>query len=214
MTTGKPGSAHICLPHDVQKHPVSTSDIWGQKEHSSYPSQRYVANDHDIEMATRLILGAKFPVIVCGGGIINSGAEQVLQNIAELLNIPVCTTVSGQGSLAGTHPLNAGVVGANGGVMATREVINSADLVFFMACRAGSTTTENWRFPNKIIPIIHLDVDPDTIGANYPIAASLVGDAKLTLEKLLTELKANIQNRVTDYVDGLTSSRQNENAQI
>ncbi|QWD90083.1 thiamine pyrophosphate-binding protein [Polynucleobacter sp. MWH-Braz-FAM2G] len=202
MTTGKPGSAHICLPHDVQKHPIDAGDIWAQKEHSHYPAQRYVANDSDIETATKLILAAKFPVIVCGGGIINSGAEETLKNIAELLNIPVCTTVSGQGSLAGTHPLNAGVVGANGGVMATREVINSADLVFFMTCRAGSTTTENWRFPNKTIPIIHLDVDPETIGANYPIAASLVGDAKLTLEKLLTELKDNIQNRAKDCVDG------------
>ena len=202
MTTGKPGSAHICLPHDVQKHPVASSDVWAQKEHSQYPSQRYVANDEDIERATKEILSAKFPVIICGGGIINSGAEQVLQNIAELLNIAVCTTVSGQGSLADTHPLNVGVVGANGGVMATREVVNSADLVFFITCRAGSTTTENWRFPNKTIPIIHLDIDPETIGANYPIRVGLVGDAKLTLEILHDRLKSSILNRVNGCVDG------------
>ncbi len=202
MTTGKPGSAHICLPHDVQKHPVASSDVWAQKEHSQYPSQRYVANDEDIERATKEILSAKFPVIICGGGIINSGAEQVLQNIAELLNIPVCTTVSGQGSLADTHSLNVGVVGANGGVMATREVVNSADLVFFITCRAGSTTTENWRFPNKTIPIIHLDIDPETIGANYPIRVGLVGDAKLTLEILHDRLKSSILNRVNGCVDG------------
>jgi acetolactate synthase-1/2/3 large subunit len=202
MTTGKPGSAHICLPHDVQKHPVAASDIWAQKEHSQYPSQRYVANDEDIEKATKEILSAKFPVLICGGGVINSGAEKVLQNIAELLNIPVCTSVSGQGSLADTHPLNVGVVGANGGVMATREVVNSADLVFFITCRAGSTTTENWRFPNKTIPIIHLDVDPETIGANYPTKVSLVGDAKLTLEQLYSRLKSNIHSRVKGCMDG------------
>ena len=202
MTTGKPGSAHICLPHDVQKHPVAASDIWAQKEHSQYPSQRYVANDEDIEKATKEILSAKFPVLICGGGVINSGAEKVLQNIAELLNIPVCTSVSGQGSLADTHPLNVGVVGANGGVMATREVVNSADLVFFITCRAGSTTTENWRFPNKTIPIIHLDVDPETIGANYPTKVSLVGDAKLTLEQLYSRLKSNIHSRVNGCMNG------------
>ena len=202
MTTGKPGSAHICLPHDVQKHPVAASDIWAQKEHSQYPSQRYVANDEDIEKATKEILSAKFPVLICGGGVINSGAEKVLQNIAELLNIPVCTSVSGQGSLADTHPLNVGVVGANCGVMATREVVNSADLVFFITCRAGSTTTENWRFPNKTIPIIHLDVDPETIGANYPTKVSLVGDAKLTLEQLYSRLKSNIHSRVNGCMDG------------
>lgn len=202
MTTGKPGSTHICLPHDVQKHPVATSDIWSQKEHCQYPAQRYVANDHDIEKAAKLILEAKSPVFICGGGVINSGAEQILAKIAELLNIPVCTTVSGQGSLAGSHALNAGVVGANGGVMATRDVVNSADLVFFITCRAGSTTTENWRYPNKSLPIIHLDIDPETIGANYPTAVGLVGDAKLTLEQLYSDLKANIQSRQQNCIDG------------
>jgi acetolactate synthase-1/2/3 large subunit len=202
MTTGKPGSAHICLPHDVQKHPVASGDIWAQKEHCEYPAQRYIANSTDIEKAAKLILAAKSPVFICGGGVINSGAEQILESIAELLNIPVCTTVSGQGSLAGTHPLNAGVVGANGGVMATRDVVNAADLVFFITCRAGSTTTENWRFPNKSIPIIHLDVDPETIGANYPTAVGLVGDAKLSLEQLYRDLKTNIQSRTANCVDG------------
>ena len=202
MTTGKPGSAHICLPHDVQKHPVASGDIWAQKEHCEYPAQPYVANSADIEKAAKLILAAKSPVFICGGGVINSGAEQILESIAELLNIPVCTTVSGQGSLAGTHPLNAGVVGANGGVIATRDVVNAADLVFFITCRAGSTTTENWRFPNKSIPIIHLDVDPETIGANYPTAVGLVGDAKLSLEQLYRDLKTNIQSRTANCVDG------------
>ncbi len=202
MTTGKPGSSHICLPHDVQKHTVSTSDIWAQKEHSHYPAQRYVANNADIAEAAKLLLNSCYPVFICGGGVINSRAENILAKISELLNIPVCTTVSGQGSLAGNHPLNAGVVGANGGVTATREVVNSADLVFFITCRAGSTTTENWRFPNKSIPIIHLDVDPNTIGANYPTKIGLVGDARLTLEELYIELEANIQVRVKNCVDG------------
>jgi acetolactate synthase-1/2/3 large subunit len=202
MTTGKPGSTHICLPHDVQKHAVSSTDIWAQKEHSYYPAQRYVADHADIKKATKLLLASHFPVFICGGGVINSGAEEILKEIAELLNIPVCTTVSGQGSLAGHHHLNVGVVGANGGVMATREVVNSADLVFFITCRAGSTTTENWRFPNKTIPIIHLDIDPNTIGANYPTQIGLVGDAKLTLEELYKELKANLQIRTNNCVDG------------
>ena len=202
MTTGKPGSTHICLPYDVQKHDVSIDDIWAQKEHCKYPAQRYVANHSDIEKAAKLLLSAHFPVLICGGGVINSGAEQILKEIAELLNIPVCTTVSGQGSLAGNHPLNAGVVGANGGVMATREVVNSADLVFFITCRAGSTTTENWRFPNKSIPIIHLDIDPDTVGVNYHTQVALIGDARLTLQELYSELLENIKLRPKNCVDG------------
>ncbi|MCE7506263.1 thiamine pyrophosphate-binding protein [Polynucleobacter sp. IMCC30063] len=202
MTTGRPGAAHICLPHDVQKHPVSVSDIWAQTENSIYPAQRFVANASDLERAAELILQAQYPVIICGGGVINSGAEAILQSLVELLNIPLCTTVSGQGSLAGTHPLNAGVVGANGGVMATRAVVSAADLVFFISCRAGSTTTENWRFPNKNTTIIHLDVDPETIGANYPTAVGLVGDAKLTLEQLFVSIQVNLTSRRQSCVDG------------
>ena len=56
MTTGRPGAAHICLPHDVQKHPVSISDIWAQTENCIYPAQRFVANASDIERAAELIL--------------------------------------------------------------------------------------------------------------------------------------------------------------
>ena len=86
--------------------------------------------------------------------------------------------------------------------MATRDIVNSADIVFFITCRAGSTTTENWRYPNKSIPIVHLDINPETIGANYPTAVGLVGDAKLTLEQLHEYLVSNIQSRTSNCIDG------------
>ncbi|MBJ7379880.1 MAG: thiamine pyrophosphate-binding protein [Polynucleobacter sp.] len=202
MTTGRPGTTHICLPHDVQKNLVPESEMWVQPGHETYPAQRYIANDSDIQKAVTLLLKAKSPIIICGGGVVISGAELALEKLVEKLNIPVCTTVSGQGSLAGTHPLNAGVVGSNGGVLATRNVVAQADLVFFISCRAGSTTTEHWRFPNRTTPIIHLDIDAQTIGVNYKTEVALVGDAKLTLDAMNQLIDEQFSKRPSSTVNG------------
>jgi acetolactate synthase-1/2/3 large subunit len=117
--------------------------------------------------------------------VVAAGASQALSQLASALDAPVCTTVSGKGALADDHPLAAGVVGSNGGVPATREVIGAADLVVFVGCRAGSTSTEHWRFPKPGTPVIHVDVDPFAISTSYPTEVALVGDARLALEGLL-----------------------------
>ena len=124
-----------------------------------------------------------------------------------MLKAAVCLTVSGQGSLADTHPLNAGVVGSNGGVMATRDVVAAADAVLFVGCRAGSTSTEHWRFPSRDVPILHIDVDPSVIGANYRTEVGMVGDARLALEALAVEVRERLAHRPADAVDGSVAGR-------
>src|SRR5690606_4023181 len=141
------------------------------------------------------------PVILCGGGVVIAGACAALAQLAETLNAPVCTTVSGQGSLADTHPHNAGVVGSNGGVMATRDVIAGADLVLLIGCRAGSTSTEHWRFPGPGVTILHIDADPMVIGTNYRTDVALVGDALLALNALNGELQGRASQRASDVAD-------------
>jgi acetolactate synthase-1/2/3 large subunit len=202
MTTGRPGAAHIGLPYDVLKQSVDASDLWAQSGHERYPAWRYVAEPSAIAAAAEAILKARSPIFICGGGVVIAGAMDALARVATLLNAPVCTTVSGKGSLAETHPLCAGVVGANGGVIATREVVQQADLVIFIGCRAGSTTTEHWKNPSRDIPIVHIDIDPSVISANYKTAHALVGDARLVLEALLAQLNAESGKRVKSDFDG------------
>ena len=113
-------------------------------------------------------------------------SESALAAVAEQIDAPVCTTVSGHGSLAATHPLLVGVVGANGGVEATKAVLESADTVLFIGCRIGSTTTEHWQMPPRQITIVHLDVDPMTIATNYRTDVALVGDAANWTVKTVT----------------------------
>jgi acetolactate synthase-1/2/3 large subunit len=194
MTTGRPGSAHICLPYDVQKQAVNTDDVWRQHGHAGYPAWRSGPDPDAIEAAAELLAKARRPVLICGGGVIAAGATQELSDLATLLDAPVCTTISGKGSLADTHPLCVGVVGANGGVIATREVVQAADVVLLVSCRAGSTTTEHWRVPSRKTPIIHLDVDPMVVGANYRTDVALIGDARIGLAALHSRLGQFLAN--------------------
>jgi acetolactate synthase I/II/III large subunit len=205
MTTSKPGAAHIGLPYDVQRQKVDSDDLWCQPEHGQFPAWRTMPARGDIERAAEAIVAAKAPVFLCGGGVVIAGAMDELSRLAVMLGAPVCTTVSGKGSLAEDHPLCAGVVGANGGVPATRAVINEADLVVIVGCRAGSTTTENWRAPKRGTKIVHIDSDAKAIGANYETAHALVGDARLTLAALADIVSELLPRRRRDVADGLAA---------
>ncbi|MBT5264375.1 MAG: thiamine pyrophosphate-binding protein [Rhodospirillaceae bacterium] len=192
MTTGRPGATHIGLPFDVQKGPVDEANVWADEALGRYPAWRSGPDPAAVEAAAEALVSASFPVIVCGGGVVISGAEAELLRLAEALGCVVATTISGQGSIPETHPLGLGVVGSNGGVIETRAVVEKADLVFFIGCRAGSVTTERWQFPAPgSAKVVHLDIDPAVIGANYETAAALVGDARLGLAAIadaVTEL--------------------------
>jgi acetolactate synthase I/II/III large subunit len=185
MTTGRPGAAHISLPFDVQNGPVNRTDVWADASLGRYPAHRVAPDPFFIERAAKLLSGASHPLFLCGGGAVIAGAEQELLKVAERLSAPVATTISGKGSISDGHPLAVGVVGSNGGTVETRAIVDQADLVVFVGCRAGSVTTERWRHPAPgKAKVIHLDVDPAALGVNYPVDVPLVADAKLGLSAL------------------------------
>jgi acetolactate synthase-1/2/3 large subunit len=192
MTAGRPGAAHIGLPYDVQKQLVDVAEIWADASLNQYPSRRYGADPAAIAEAAKLLVAAERPLFIVGGGVVISGAERELIACAERIGAPVATSVSGQGSIGDAHALALGVVGSNGGTLPTRAVVQAADLIVFVSCRAGSVTTERWRYPAPgKVAVIQLDIDPAVIGANYPVAVGLVGDAKLTLGALRDDLDAS-----------------------
>ena len=188
MTTGRPGTAHLGLPIDVQRDPVDPDQIWADPRHQTYPAYPSGPDPVEVEAALEAILSAKFPVIICGGGIVLAGGEAAFRSLVDSLDIAVATTVSGQGSLTETHPNCVGVVGSNGGVDATRDLVLQADLVVFIGCRAGSVTTERWQVPTKQTRIIHIDSDPQVISASYRTEVGVVSDACLALEAINRQL--------------------------
>jgi len=185
MTTGRPGAAHIALPFDVQNGPVERSEVWADPTLGSFPSRRNGPDPFFVELAAKLLRGAKSPLFICGGGVVLSGAEHELSSLSEKLSAPVATTVSGKGSIDERCAHSVGVVGSNGGTPQTRAVVDAADVIVFVGCRAGSVTTERWRHPAPgRARIIHIDVDPAVPGRNYKVDAPLVGDARLCLAML------------------------------
>jgi len=180
-TTGKPGSCHLALPYDIQNQEVSEKEIWVDKKHIKFPAEAKKPNINKLKKILEEIYKSKNPIIICGGAIKNAFAERELQKFVEKLNIVLATSVTGKGTLSDSHPNNLGVVGSNGGSIFTRETLNNSDLVIFLGCRAGSVTTEKWQYPNKKKKIIHIDVDPSVIDANYKSHISLIAEVKSTL---------------------------------
>jgi len=189
ITSGRPGAAHIAFPFDVQNGPVKRSEIGAMPQPGQYPAARAAPDLAEVERAARLLRDAARPLFICGGGVIVSSAERELLELAERLSAPVATSISGKGSIDEHQALAIGVVGSNGGTPETRALVDQADLIFFVGCRAGSVTTERWRHPAPgKAKIIHLDIDPEVPGTNYTADAALVGDAKIALEMLLAAL--------------------------
>jgi acetolactate synthase I/II/III large subunit len=200
MTTGRPGAAHIALPFDVQNEPVERAEVWADPTLGAFPSRRTAPDPFFVELAAKLLRTARNPLFICGGGVVLSNAESELLELAEKLSAPVATTVSGKGAIDERCAHSVGVVGSNGGTRETRAVVDAADVIIFVGCRAGSVTTERWRHPAPgRAKIIHLDVDPAVPGTNYKVDVPIVGDARLAL----AALKESVQEREGDltFVD-------------
>ena len=185
MTSGRPGAAHIALPFDVQTQPVDANDVWADPSLGIYPSRRVAPDPEMVALAAKLLRSAQRPLFICGGGVVISRAEAELCELAEKLGAPVATTIGGKGSIDERCAHSVGVVGSNGGTPETRAIVDGADVIIFIGCRAGSVTTERWRHPAPDeARIIHIDVDPSVPGRNYKVDVPLIADAKLALVAL------------------------------
>ncbi|MGH2394191.1 MAG: thiamine pyrophosphate-binding protein, partial [Candidatus Limnocylindria bacterium] len=151
------------------------------------PAFRPEPEPEALRAAAEALARAERPVIIAGGGVTWSGAEAELVKLAERLQIPVATSLNAKAVLSDDHPLNVGVPGTYSRWCANRILVE-ADLVFFIGSHAGGQVTTNWQVPKPGIAAIQLDIDPEELGRNYPLQAALLGDAKVTLQKLIATL--------------------------
>jgi acetolactate synthase-1/2/3 large subunit len=167
-------------------------EIYGDKNFRTFPPFRTRPERGKIVEAAKLLANTERPVMLCGSGIHWSDAYDEVRELAEVLSIPVVTVYGGKGCFPEDHPLYIGTIGAYGRPIAN-AIVREADLVFFAATRAGRHHTQNFTAPRpSTSKIIHLDIDPIAIGRNYKVDVALVGDAKVTLQDLVTTLKAMI----------------------
>lgn len=191
-TTGRPGAVQVTLPSDVLSAEAETTWLHAEEPCKSYPAYRTRPDPVAVERAADLLLQAKQPVIVAGGGAVISGAWAELTALAEALTAPVGTSICGKGAICEAHPLSLGVVGDNGGRPYANAWIQAADLILYVGCKTDSVTTESWKLPPRTSgqTILHLDVDPIEVGRNYRTCVGLVGDARLGLADLVAAVRA------------------------
>lgn len=183
---GKPGPVFIEIPKDVAEKEVDMPDYVP----AEYPL-RTVADGERIESAASLLLESERPVIVAGGGAISSRAFNEVRELAETLNMPVMTTPSGRGIIAESHPLAFGVVGLYFTRVGER-VYDEADLLLTIGSRNEDFQSGCQRFFPEGAKYIQIDIAHDEIGRNWIPDVALVGDAKLTLQSLVTSIREKI----------------------
>ncbi len=179
------GAVTIAIPHDVQAEAYDFPIELFEKRVWYIPRQ--IPDKNILERAVEIIESAKTPMIVSGGGVIYSEAEEVLKLFAEQTGIPVAETFAGKGSLHFQHPLNLGAMGATG-TKGANEIAANADVVIGVGTRYSDFTTASksaWKNPNvKFVNINIAEFD-----AYKNSATPVQGDAKKTLELLMEKLK-------------------------
>jgi len=138
----------------------------------------------DLEKAVSLIERAKRPVILCGHGVMMSGAEEVLQHFAVKTNTPVAMTLLGLGAFPASHELSLGMMGMHGEAHCNLAIQN-ADLLLAFGMRFDDRVTGTLSTYAPTAKKIHIDIDPSEIHKNVKVDVPLVGDLKTVVTDLV-----------------------------
>ncbi|MDR1128085.1 MAG: acetolactate synthase large subunit [Treponema sp.] len=163
-------------------------------------AERATFSAADIDRAVLLLGEAKRPVIYAGGGVIISGAEAELVQLAERLNAPVGLSLMGIGGFPADHPLCTGLIGMHGTV-ASNKAVQKADLLIVAGARFSDRVTSRTDRFAKSARVLHFDIDPAEINKNIPSDAWVVGDIKDTLGRVLKKLPQKVATDWNGDVD-------------
>lgn len=190
-TSGGPAPVHLDLQGITGNEIMEAEadlEVIVEEQFSRYPAFRPEPESERVREAARVLEQSRRPVIVAGGGVTASQAGKEIVELAEMLSIPVATSLNGKGTIPDDHPLAIGVVGSYSRWCANR-VVSEADLVLFIGSHTGSQVTLDWRIPRAGTPVIQIDIDPRELGRNYPTKVALLGDARVTVRRLIEALK-------------------------
>ena len=195
-TSGRPGPVLIDVPMDMfsRRAVVSIPKAVQAKVNAT----RMRGDAGEIARAADLLAAAKAPAIYAGGGVILSEASDLLTALAEHLQIPVCTSLMGKGSINESNPLAMGMTGF-WGTKVSNTAVREADVVLAVGTKFAEADCSSWMpdYTFAIPPtrLIHIDIDPAEIGKNYPTEVGIIADAKSALEDLLEAVAARQKKR-------------------
>jgi tartronate-semialdehyde synthase len=177
MRSGRPGPVLIDLPFDVQMAEIEF-DI---ETYEPLPVYKPAATRKQAEKAIDMLLAADKPLIVAGGGVINADASALVQEFAELVNVPVIPTLMGWGTIPDDHPLMAGMVGLQTSHRYGNATMLASDFVFGIGNRWANRHTGSIEVYTKGRKFVHVDIEPTQIGRVFNPDFGIVSDAKSAL---------------------------------
>src|SRR6516164_8049864 len=189
MVTGRPGPVVLDIPFDIFKEEAGETP--DPREWSANISCRCGADPEGVAKAAEMLIAAERPAIIVGQGVRYGGATEELLQLAERLQIPVGASASGLGAIDCSHPLSLGLV-SRGGVYQANGAMRQADVLLALGVRFDDRTSSSWipgySFTIPPTKLIHVDIDPDEIGRNYPVALGLMADVRTFLRQVHAEL--------------------------
>ena len=177
--SGRPGPVLIDIPKDI----TSAKAEYKNMDDIEISNKDSIVEYEKIKEVAEMINKCKKPLIYAGGGIISANARNELKSLVEKINSPICTSLMGKNSIESDHPLNIGMIGMHG-TKASNLSATKSDLIIALGARFSDrviTDQENI----KDAKIIHIDIDGAEINKNIKSDASIIGDLKEVLEKLI-----------------------------
>jgi len=182
-TSGRPGPVLVDITKDAQQA-AATFDFEAAKPKPYRPHPMLKAESHSMREAVELIRASKKAVILAGHGIVESGAEREVLEFAELMQIPIASTLLGLGAVPAAHPLSLGMMGMHGESW-VNNAIQQADLLLAFGMRFDDRVTGNLAHYSPKSKKIHVEIDPSEINKNVRVDVALIGDLKEVLQVLL-----------------------------
>ena len=201
-TTGRPGPVVIDLPKDVSA--LETDFIYSPEVNLPSYQPTLEPNDMQIKKILKQLSKAKKPVLLAGGGISYAEAAAELNEFVERYQIPVVTSLLGQGTIATSHPLFLGMGGMHGS-FAANIAMTEADFMISIGCRFDDRLTGNPKTFAKNAKVAHIDIDPAEIGKIISADIPVVGDAKKALQMLLAE--PTVHNNTEKWIEKVTKDK-------
>ena len=223
--TGRPGPVLLDVPMDVFSQQLDATPVTVARRATH---GRARGSDEGVVAAVRLLASAERPVIFAGNGVLLSEAAAELRELAELLNIPVATTLMGKGAFPEHHPLSLGQAGI-WGTRPANETAREADVILAVGTGFGEADCSSWNpeYTFAIPPsrLVQIDSDPQEIGKIYPVEVGIVGDARETLRDLIRHAReqpardgaaqvAVVQQRKRRWSEELAESQSDEGKPI
>ena len=201
-TTGRPGPVVIDLPKDITAKEVDY--YYDTKIDLPSYQPTILPNELQIKRLLKQLSKAKKPVILSGGGVNYASASEELLTFAERYQIPVVTTLLGQGTIDTQHPLFLGMGGMHGSY-AANIAMTETDFLINLASRFDDRLTGNPETFAKNATVAHIDIDPAEIGKIISVDIPIVGDVKKTLQLLLAE--ETVRTRTDKWIERVTENK-------